>query len=97
MLAIWPAKSDLRTGGIYVRQPVSHDPGELGTILRGGAVKGRAEPGIERFQVGKAIAQGNIGQSVLCQCQVVQGVLEAHTAQVFVEIHPTTCLKRVET
>ena len=62
--------------------------GELGTILRGGAVKGRAEPGIERFQVGKAIAQGNIGQSVLCQCQVVQGVLEAHTAQVFVEIHP---------
>ena len=37
---------------------------ELGAVLCRGALQSGAEPGVERFQVCKAVAEGNVGQAV---------------------------------
>lgn len=87
MLAIWPAKSGLRTEEIYDCRLASPDRGQLRTILGGCAVQCGAKTCIKGFQIGKTIAQSNICQAIIGQCQVTQSVLEAHTAQIFMKIN----------
>ena len=58
----------------------------MGAVLCRGTLQSGAESGVERFQVCKAVAEGNVGQAVGGQGQVDEGVLEPHPGQVLVEI-----------
>ena len=73
-----------------------YDPirGKAGAVLSRCALQRGAEPGVEGFEVGKAVPQGNIGQVVVGDGKIVQGVLEPYPGQVFVKVDADNLLEQ---
>lgn len=73
-----------------------YDPirGKAGAVFSRCALQRGAEPGVEGFEVGKAVPQGNIGQVVVGDGKIIQGVLEPYPGQVFVKVDADDLLEQ---